>query len=309
MAAADTNDSWRRFTSDGEIEAVYPSIQQDPPYLVATLFCEALEDPERNQVALRALVTPESLPAWGDFSTTAAQFSSIQDPGYGSRVDRAFEADDVGYFKILSGVTQSYQVTEGQIIACAAVITLVLHRDTGQWMVHSIGEQVRPEEIPSRTGDSVRWDAPQKRRMDIVPLDAWLTQHGERRADGTFKFTEAPRWERPTYIEFDVSMIEGRATIAEASFARRRMSRVTPRDCVRRFRAADLYDASYMPMRTPARKNQKHVSVYANMEEVESWTPPDENSLIALEANRRWWDRPERITLKSLTIEVAHEQE
>lgn len=299
-----TEEDWRRFTSPEEVETSVREANRDEPHLVASLFCEALGDPEQNQVALRALVTQESLEAWGDFSTAAEMLASIEDAGYGSKVDRAYEADDVGYFKILSGVTQSYQVQGEQFVNAAAIITLVWHRDAERWMVHSIGQQVRPEDIPSRTGDGVRWDTPQRRRMAPVPPQSWLTQHGQKRADQSYKFTEVPRWERPSYIEFDVSMIEGRATVTEAAFARRRMSKVTARDIVRRFRCVDLLAASYMPIRTPSGKNQKHVSVYADMTEVASWTPPNEESLIALEANRRWWDRPGRVTLESLVAEV-----
>ncbi|WP_249644399.1 hypothetical protein [Nocardia sputi] len=254
---------------------------------------------------LAALVSPETRDSWGDFTEAARDLGAIEDAGFGSLVNRAPGVEDVAYFKILGGVSESYQVTSSRMVEVASIITMVRHPGSERWMVHSMGHAVSPEDVYSqRTGSGAQWDDPQSRRMDAVPPESWLTQHGRRRADGSYKFTEEPRWERPTYIEFDVSMIEGRVSVAEAYFASRRMSKLTHRDAVRRFRCIDLIQASYMPIRTPNPMNPRHVSVYANMVEVESWTPPDEEALIALEANKKWWDQAYRIPLQSLAIEI-----
>lgn len=65
------------------------------------------------------------------------------------RTNRArIDAPDVCYFKILAGVTESYQVLDDQPVAAAAVLTLVWRPERGQWLVHSIGDYLLPEELP-----------------------------------------------------------------------------------------------------------------------------------------------------------------
>ncbi|MBY8861107.1 hypothetical protein K7711_31845 [Nocardia sp. CA2R105] len=304
-------DSWRRFTSPEESDAAMLEAWQNEQWSAAASFCGALAAPEANLEILQSLVTPESLERWGDFRAVAARYATIEDPAYGSVVNPAFDTEDVGYFKVLRGVSQNYQVVDEQPMLVAAVVTVVRHPFEKRWMVEAFGEMVRPESIPCMRGDTARWDGQQRRRFDVVPMDAWLTQHGTKRMDGsgTYNFPETPRWNREGggKIELDVSMLEGRVSVAEAVQARRRMSPVRPKDRVRYFLAHDLYDASYLPCRTPNSLNLKHVSVYGNMTKIAQWTPPGQDQLSNVQAHRRWWDQPDRVTLESLRTEVSDE--
>jgi hypothetical protein len=118
------------------------------PVVVGQLFCQALEDHVEYRTALFNLTTPESHTAWGDFSDVAAQYAAIEEAGFGSQANFAVGAPDVAYFKILSGVDQSYQVLDDQILPFAAVLTLVWRPEQGMWLVHSFGDYLRPEDLP-----------------------------------------------------------------------------------------------------------------------------------------------------------------
>lgn len=139
---------WRRFAEPGEAEAAVPHPDVADPVSVGIMFCEALEDHERYSVALRMLTTPESHPAWGDFSDAACAYREIPEPGFGSRANLALGAPDVAYFKILRNVNRSYQVLDDQPIGFAAVLTLVWRPERQQWLVHAMGQSLLPEEVP-----------------------------------------------------------------------------------------------------------------------------------------------------------------
>lgn len=139
---------WRRFGTEQESRDALPEPSLDDPVSVALLFVRGLGDPVEYRDALDFLVTPESRPAWGDFTAAAGRYAAIQDPGFGSMINLAEGAEDVGYFKILSNVTTSYEVLDDQLIAFAAVITLVWRPEFDRWMVHSIGDYVKPEDLP-----------------------------------------------------------------------------------------------------------------------------------------------------------------
>jgi hypothetical protein len=140
---------WRRFAPDSEAAATLPQPSLDDPVAVGLMFCNALVRHEEYIQALARLVTPESLASWGDFGEAASFLGSVKDRGYGSFADRAYGDDAVAYFKILSGVTSTYQVLEDQIISgSAGVVTLVWRPEFGEWRVHGIGDYVKPEEVP-----------------------------------------------------------------------------------------------------------------------------------------------------------------
>jgi hypothetical protein len=141
-------DQWRRFTGEEEVEQVIPEFSFQDPVAVGMMFCNALGDPQENRVALARLATPESLPAFGDFTEAAEMLAAVPDVGYGSKVQPSVGDEAVVYFKIVSGVGQSYQVLEEQIISGPAVVTLVWRREFGEWRVHAIGDYLRPEEVP-----------------------------------------------------------------------------------------------------------------------------------------------------------------
>ena len=111
--------------------------------------------------ALHNLVTPESLDAWGDFSEAAKGLEAIQNPGFGSRANRAHDASDVAYVKILSNIEQSYEVTEEQVVLAAAVVTLVWRPEFGQWMVHGLGDHIRPEGLPRTSPNDAPEESPE----------------------------------------------------------------------------------------------------------------------------------------------------
>lgn len=125
------------------------------PLTTAFAFMQALEDPGANLELLTNLVTPESRTHWGDFSRTKAALAAIEQPGYGSTVNRRPGAPDVGYFKILSGVNKAYEVTEEKMVMIPAMVTLVWRPEAGgeflpergMWLVHQFGAPAEPEEL------------------------------------------------------------------------------------------------------------------------------------------------------------------
>lgn len=125
------------------------------PLTTAFAFMNALDDPAANIVLLSNLVTPESRHRWGDFTATKAMLDEIDQPGYGSTVNRRPGAPDVGYFKILSGVSHGYEVTEEKAVMIPAMVTLVWRPEAGEgilpepgmWLVHQIGEAADPEDL------------------------------------------------------------------------------------------------------------------------------------------------------------------
>lgn len=145
-------DKWggfdRRVTEQEELRQVIPEFSFQDPVAVGIMFCNALDDPAENFIALSRLATPESLPAFGDFTEASELITSIPGIGYGSRAERAVGDDNVAYFKILSGVTQSFQMLEDQILTGLAVVTLVWRAEFGEWRVHGIGDYLKPEEVP-----------------------------------------------------------------------------------------------------------------------------------------------------------------
>ncbi|AOT04945.1 hypothetical protein [Arthrobacter sp. U41] len=139
--------TWRRDVSEGETEQAVHVAFTDPAFELGVLFCSLLKDPDVTAFELSQLVTPESLPQWGDFSGAIEWFRGIDDVGYGSNVDRALGDDAVAYFKVFSGTTSSYQVTDLQIMSGPGVLTLV-NREGAGWRVHGVGSHIHPEQIP-----------------------------------------------------------------------------------------------------------------------------------------------------------------
>jgi hypothetical protein len=139
---------WRRFTSREEAEAALPGPSLRDPLSVGMMFLNALEDHVHHPNALLTLTTPESHPAWGDFSETAEMLRSIDDYGVGSVANRAVDAPDVAYVKVFRGVTQPHQVLDEQPVPAAAVMTLVWRPELDRWVVHAMGGSLPPEYVP-----------------------------------------------------------------------------------------------------------------------------------------------------------------
>jgi hypothetical protein len=72
------NRQWRRFAGEEEVQQVIPEFSFQDPVAVGMMFCNALDDPKENFVALSRLTTPESLPAFGDFKEAANLLASVQ---------------------------------------------------------------------------------------------------------------------------------------------------------------------------------------------------------------------------------------
>lgn len=142
------NHQWRRFADEEEVREVIPEFSFQDPFAVGLMFCNALQDPETNLVALTRLATPESLPAFADFSEAANFLASTPNIGYGSITNAAVGDEDVRYFKIMSGIQGGYQILDEQIMAARGVVTLVWRSEFGEWRVHGIGDYIRPEHVP-----------------------------------------------------------------------------------------------------------------------------------------------------------------
>ena len=125
--------------------------------LVGLAFVAALLD-ERSE-APEHLVTPESRKHWGDFSAARELLAAIPNRGIGSRANRAFDARDVAYVKILAEVTRAFVIKgEEQVVEVAAVVSLVWRPELGSWLVHAVGDPVHPLEMPRTSPGSAPSD-------------------------------------------------------------------------------------------------------------------------------------------------------
>ena len=93
---------------------------------------------------LRRLVTPESLNAWGDFSTARAALLGC---GMTSRAD--IPAPDVAYVKFVSDPSQALVADSEVMIMVRAVATLQFRPGSGRWLVHQLGDYCLPEDLPA----------------------------------------------------------------------------------------------------------------------------------------------------------------
>lgn len=148
-------ENWRLVMKDDEAAQVAAGIADSgadgSPVHAALTFCNALANRRRNRGALRMLVTPESLPAWGDFREAANGLADIPDWGFGTMANRAAGDDAVAYFKILSGVREDSIVLDAQVMFAAAIVTLVWRPEFGRWLVHAFGGPLLPERVPHGT--------------------------------------------------------------------------------------------------------------------------------------------------------------
>lgn len=151
----DPDDDEARWTSFDTEQVKMTAMGARHPLTTALAFMAALDDPVSNLDLLGNLVTPESRKNWGDFSAVKAMLDAIDEPGYGSIVNRRPGVPDVGYFKILSGISKAYEVTEVRDVMLPAMVTLVWRPEAraeflpvpGMWLVHQIGEPAEPEHL------------------------------------------------------------------------------------------------------------------------------------------------------------------
>lgn len=153
------------------------------------------------------------------------------------------------------------------------------------------------------------WDGPQTRDFEVVPPASILTHVGTRRSDGTFNFAETPKWRSSTtdrWVECDISMIEGRHSVDDAWKRVRRMTAPARRrrqDAARYFVADSLHRHNYAPLRTPTTNIPEHVSVYGDVDSMQSDHPHRSDILIAEDLHRPWWANPGRVRLEALEHE------
>lgn len=141
-------EDWRRIVDDDEAAAAMPEPGLDNPVSVAALLLQGLADPQEYSNALHNLTTPESWPQWGDFGAAADSVAKLGSWSIGTVAEPAVGDPAVCYVKVLRDVDESYQVLREHIVNVAAVVTLVWRPDAGAWLVHAIGDYVRPEGVP-----------------------------------------------------------------------------------------------------------------------------------------------------------------
>jgi len=125
-----------------------PAVFRDPA-VVGELFMIALRDPNENANTLDFLVTPESRPRWGYFEAAYRWTQGIEGLGWGNMPLPAVGDPDVVYMAVHSGVPEEGFTQEGDdIFLGPGVVTMVWRPEVDRWMVHDIGNYVRPEEVP-----------------------------------------------------------------------------------------------------------------------------------------------------------------
>lgn len=133
---------------------------QQHPSFTAMALMSVMAHPADHVDALHSVVTPESTPAWGDFSETAAMLEEFGNWGVGPVTAAAERAPDVAYVRILRGVTATYQQQGDALIEVSAVITLTWRPEVGFWLVHGIGPAFLPADLPSTSaGIAAAWSA------------------------------------------------------------------------------------------------------------------------------------------------------
>ena len=153
MASDDDFDE--RWTALDDEHLTIEQIGLRHPLTTAMAFVAGLRGEVETPGGLASLVTPESRAHWGNFDAARELYASIEHPGFGSRVNRPEGAPDVGYFKILAGVEEAWETSTPTPVMAAAVITLVWRPEAGEefpsgpgvWLVHGIGEPLKPEEL------------------------------------------------------------------------------------------------------------------------------------------------------------------
>lgn len=123
-------------------------ISPENPVAVGGAFLSFLFDPGGpNKEHLELVVTPESLPSWGDFTETA---DLLQNCGMSTRATPAQTDERVVYVKYITDHDgQTYQVQGDDVVIMArAVATLVYRPELGGWRIHGVGEYLLPEQVP-----------------------------------------------------------------------------------------------------------------------------------------------------------------
>lgn len=133
------SDSWN------DAEAAVMGYPENHPFHVTTRFLSALPDAKDMRPVLSEMVTPESLPAWGDFSLAAEIREGWGDWFLGTRTAVAPPDLDVAYARIFKTVDAP----------AIAVITLVWRSERDTWLIHGLGPEPWLPDDGSRTSPGV----------------------------------------------------------------------------------------------------------------------------------------------------------
>ena len=61
----------------------------------------------------------------------------------------------------MNKLAKEKKVTEEQVVLAAAVVTLVWRPEFGQWMVHGLGDHIRPEDLPRTSPNDAPEESPE----------------------------------------------------------------------------------------------------------------------------------------------------
>ena len=132
--------------SDDEVFAdVLAHNPPDGSWAAGLLFHTALTHDDGSQLdMLRNLVTPESLPLWGDFSAAREHMAGT---AIMSRADTP--APGVAYVKFVTDPGRALRAGSDMPIMARAVATLQFRPESSRWLVHQLGDYCRPEDLPA----------------------------------------------------------------------------------------------------------------------------------------------------------------
>lgn len=125
-----------------------PSSEDNPAYIAVVFFALVAADDFADDapVALRYLVTPESIPAWGDFSDTRAE---LRKRSITSKVEELVAGRWV-YVKLPIGSADVRQAVDAIPLLGVRFLLLQHRPDLGNvWRVHAVTEHIpAPYELP-----------------------------------------------------------------------------------------------------------------------------------------------------------------
>ncbi|WP_329788521.1 hypothetical protein V1227_28870 [Lentzea sp. DG1S-22] len=134
-------------TDEDAIADLGPQNLQNPVF-VGLLFLLAVTDEAGPRLeALPALVTPESLAAWGDFQSVA---EALRDATITTRANYpAFGETGVAYVKYVRDPSIEGMQVAAEVLVEAVIATLQYRPELNSWRVHAVGgKMLLPEELP-----------------------------------------------------------------------------------------------------------------------------------------------------------------
>ena len=128
------------------------------PLSVAAAFLAGVDDPLHFRSGLLNITTPESHGAWGDFEGVKDR---LIDHGLASGVKKALDENgeptpDVVYVRFvnMTGMGDFSYVSDGEVLVDVQVLSMVWRPEVDSWLIHGLGNYIRPEELP-RTSPGV----------------------------------------------------------------------------------------------------------------------------------------------------------